>query len=134
MRTRCPLLAMLAVIPIALITPASVQIAQAVPVVQTIPVVQTVPIAQAAAVARETPAAQVTLARKGGRSQRKDESYPGVVVRYDAIRDSKGQRSPPPRKRAGRHRGVAVSFRPRVIFAASHLMDRNSRRSSWSVG
>ena len=37
-------------------------------------------------------AAPVTLARKGDSKARKDESYPGVVVRYDAIRDAKGQR------------------------------------------
>src|SRR5690242_11481699 len=38
------------------------------------------------------PAGQVPLPRKGDPSSRKDESYPGVVVRYDAIRDSKDQR------------------------------------------
>lgn len=33
-----------------------------------------------------------TLPRIGTAAMRKDESYPGVVVRYDAIRDAKGQR------------------------------------------
>jgi pimeloyl-ACP methyl ester carboxylesterase len=36
--------------------------------------------------------ATVTLPRKADPATRKDESYPGVVVRYDAIRDAGGHR------------------------------------------
>jgi len=46
----------------------------------------------ALAVISTVTAAPVTLPRRGDPATRKDETYPGVVVRYDAIRDAKGQR------------------------------------------
>ena len=49
-------------------------------------------LAMLAPVSRAATSDTEALPRKGAAGARKDESYPGVVVRYETIRDAKGQR------------------------------------------